>query len=186
MYLGARSMIGRVKVSIHGSGRCHHALTSSAAAELDFDVTPRLDEWQIEWPREGQVTRAYEIKLFESELTTWDDAPHGESQPIILERGTVACVQLLLVSPTDLVSEPEPFGRLARLAVKPDVGLEVLTMMTPQAPDEPARLFDGTEWATTHEHPTPLSKQSDVAYGFYEHTDYARGAFEFRPSMAFA
>ncbi len=74
-------MIGRVKVSIHASGRCHHALASLAAAEIGSEVNPRLDEWQIEWPRERQVTRAYEIKLLESELTIWDDAPHVDSQP---------------------------------------------------------------------------------------------------------
>ncbi|MGH3517351.1 MAG: hypothetical protein ACRDQ7_08035, partial [Haloechinothrix sp.] len=69
--------------------------------------------------------------------------------------------------------------------VQPDVALEVLAMVEPQAPDELARRFEGTEWVTAHEHPSPLSKQSEVAYGFYENADYARGAFEFRSSKPF-
>ncbi len=178
LYLSARSLMGDVKASLHGSGHCHHAITRRAADAIGEELTPRLDEWRHELPRARQWTPIYTVKLHSGQFVEWPDPPHPASNPLTVAPGSVAVVAFVLLG-SGVRTAAKPMIQLVHAQLSSEVTLEVLWIDH----DEDGGVRDRVVAEVTHtfhQHPEPLARQSLVGYGFTEDDHGGRGAFEFR------
>ena len=186
-YIAPRPSAAHLKVSIHSSGYCQHALNydSKLVAHLPGGVGRHQDQWQLGSEVAPGWRPAFQITFSESELRpAGDDLPHDVTfiAPPPPHESLEVGIFILSVgteTPSYLNDEVRPVSYLRRAS---GGAVAVVAMLAPPLdplliPQQRSMLLNAA--STLVEFPEPLSTTETYAWAFGEGALGGRRAIEF-------